>query len=461
MFCGPPGRSPRYGYGRMKIPNRIANIIEELEDQYLEEDRYNRPWIIGFSGGKDSTVLLTLTWMALQKAREEGHSLSRNVYVVCNDTMVENPVIEEYVCNVLNTIQEAARAQELPITVKTTTPDIEDSFWCCVIGKGYPVPNTAFRFCTEKMKIKPTTTFITSQVAADGEAIVLIGTRISESQKRAQTIKKHEVKGHRLTKHTLNPNTFTYAPIKELMLEEVWWIINAIPSPWGFDNRVLFKIYSDASADDYECPTVVTDDSHRSCGQSRFGCWVCTVVKEDKSMTSLIRNGVVWMKPLLDFRNKLVENRNVSELRCSTRRNGQNAVDESGHNQGNYTMEYRVQLLRELLTIQKDTQQYRSSIDLITSQELIAIQVMWYRDGNFTTTVNDIYNEVYGYDLQNDNIGLQERLMLERACNNSEHYQLIQELLALQKNKILLMKKLGLQNDLESRLDAFVKEVEA
>ena len=217
----------------------------------------------------------------------------------------------------------------------------------------------------------------------------------------------------------------------------------------------------DASADDYECPTVVTDDSHRSCGQSRFGCWICTVVKEDKSMTSLIKNGVEWMKPLLDFRNRLVENRNVSELRCSTRRNGQLAVDESGHNQGNYTMEYRVQLLRELLTIQKETQQYRSSIDLITSQELIAIQVMWYRDGNFTTTVNDIYNEVYGYDLQNDNIGLQERLMLERACNNPEHYQLIQELLALQKNKILLMKKLGLQNDLESRLDAFVKEVEA
>lgn len=59
----------------MKIPNRIADIIDELEDQYLEEDRYNRPWIIGFSGGKDSTVLLTLTWLAMQKARQEGHLL--------------------------------------------------------------------------------------------------------------------------------------------------------------------------------------------------------------------------------------------------------------------------------------------------------------------------------------------------------------------------------------------------
>jgi DNA sulfur modification protein DndC len=445
-----------------KLPERILSIIEELVDQYQEDDRYNRPWIIGFSGGKDSTVLLTLVWLALLKIRENNPTttLKRQVYVVCNDTMVENPVIEEYVITVLQTIQKAAKEQQLPIIVKTTTPQIEDTFWCCVIGKGYPVPNNSFRFCTEKMKIKPTSTFITNQVVADGEAIILIGTRLAESQQRAKSIKKHDIKGHRLSKHPLNPNTYTYAPIKKLILEEVWWIINAIPSPWGFNSQILFKIYMDASADDYECPVVVTDDKHKSCGQSRFGCWICTVVKEDKSMSALIKNGVNWMQPLLDFRNRLVENRNVSENRSETRRNGQLAVDETGHKMGNYTMEYRIQLLQELLTIQKDTQQYRSSIDLITSQELIAIQVMWYRDGNFTTTVNDIYNAVYDYDLPNDNIGLQERMLLEKVCNNPTHYSLIQELLALQKNKVLLMKKYGLQTDLEARLNSYVKEVE-
>jgi DNA sulfur modification protein DndC len=133
------------------------------------------------------------------------------------------------------------------------------------------------------------------------------------------------------------------------------------------------------------------------------------------------------------------------------------AVDEFGHNMGNYTMEYRIQLLRELLQVQKDTQQYRSSIDLITSQELIAIQVIWYRDGNFTTTVNDIYNEVYGYSIANDNIGLTERILLEQV-SSPEHCQLINELLALQKNKVLLMKKYGLQTDLEARLESFIKE---
>lgn len=437
---------------------RIEHIIEELIDQYQEKDRYNRPWIIGFSGGKDSTVLLTLVWTALIRLKESGQPLNRHVYVVCNDTMVENPIIEEYVTSVLQKIKKAAKEQQLPITVRTTTPQIEDTFWACVIGKGYPVPNNAFRFCTEKMKIKPTSTFITNQVAADGEAIILIGTRLDESQQRAKSIRRHEIKGHRLTKHPLNPNTYTYAPIKELMLEEIWWIINVLPSPWGFDNKILFKIYSDASSDDYECPTVVTDEKHRSCGQSRFGCWICTVVKEDKSMTSLINNGIEWMKPLLAFRNRLVQNRNVSELRSDKRRNGQVAVDESGHNMGCYTMEYRIQLLRELLTIQKETQDFRSSIDLITSQELIAIQVIWYRDGNFTTTVNSIYNEVYGFDLPTDDIGLNERLLLEKSCNDSTHYRLIQELLALQKNKTLLMKRHGLQTDLENRLDSFLTE---
>lgn len=426
----------------------------------MEADANCRPWIIGFSGGKDSTVLLMLTWLAMQELREEGQELHRRVYVVCNDTMVENPVIEEYVSTVLLKISDAARKQMLPLQVMTTTPQLEDTFWCCVIGKGYPVPNNSFRFCTEKMKIKPTSKFITDQVVADGEAIVLVGTRLSESQQRERSIRRHEIKGHRLSKHPLNPNTYTYAPIKELMLEEVWWIINSIPSPWGFDNKILFNIYIDASADDYECPTVVTDDSHRSCGQSRFGCWVCTVVKEDKSMSSLIKNGVDWMKPLLEFRNRLVENRNVSELRCDTRRNGQRAVDETGHNLGNYTMDYRIQMLRELLQTQKTVQEGHSSVNLITSQELIAIQVIWFRDGNFTTTVNDIYNEVYGYSIPNIEIGLQERLLLEKSCTDTKHFQLIQELLALQKSKVLLMRKFGLQNDIEDRLDSFIKEKE-
>jgi len=92
---------------------------------------------------------------------------------------------------------------------------------------------------------------------------------------------------------------------KEMIVDEIWYIINAVPSPWGFDNNILFKIYADASADDYECPTVVVNKEHNSCGQSRFGCWTCTVVTKDKAMEGLIQSGEDWMLPLLKFRDVL------------------------------------------------------------------------------------------------------------------------------------------------------------
>lgn len=442
---------------------RIDKIIDDIIDQYAFADTSQRPWIIGFSGGKDSTVLLTLVWQALLKIRETlpyPFQLRRPVYVVCNDTMIENPVITEYVFEVLEFIEKAAKEQDLPIFVKKTRPKLEDSFWVNVLGKGYPVPNNTFRFCTEKLKIKPTSKFILDQIDDMGEAIVLIGTRISESSNRAKSIKKHEIKGKRLTKHPLNPNTYTYSPIKELQLEEVWYIINSFPCPWGFDNTKLFQIYANASADDYECPTVITNKDHSSCGQSRFGCWVCTVVKEDKSMRALIGNGFDWLKPLLVYRNEINAGRNISENRRSERRNGQAAVDETGHNQGNYTDSYRAKMLRRLLETQKLVQEIKPHIELISSQELIAIQVIWYRDGIFDYKVSEIYSTVYGRKISIDNMKYKEKLILEEICKqNPKDYQLINDLLSLQRSKTILMNTYGLQSDLENRLMSFIKEL--
>jgi len=309
-----------------------------------------------------------------------------------------------------------------------------------VLGKGYPVPNNSFRWCTDKLKIRPTSAFLLEQIDEKGEAIILIGARSSESATRAKSIKKHEIKGKRLTKHPNHHNTLVYSPIKELMLEEIWYIINALPSPWGYDNSKLFKIYANASADDYECPTVVTNKSHASCGQSRFGCWTCTVVKEDKSMSALITNGENWMKPLLDFRNKLESERNISDNRLATRRNGQAAITEDGHKQGNYTPEYRARKLRELLELQNTIQKSKPLTELITNQELIAIQVFWYRDGVFDYKVGEIFAKIYGRDIETENANIEnsiEKRLLKTLCGNNENdYELINNLTLITQYKI-------------------------
>ena len=443
------------------MSQRIQYIISEIKDQYLIEDSL-RPWIIGFSGGKDSTALLQLVWYALLQVPADKRK--RQIHVVCNDTLVENPIIHEYVNEFLSKISQAAVEKGLPVYVNKTIPRLEDTFWINVIGRGYPVPNNAFRWCTDKMKIKPTSRFILEQVNENGEAIILIGTRSAESATRARSIKKREIKGKRLTKHPHHPNTFVYSPIKDLFLEEVWYIINAMTSPWGADNSKLFQIYFDASADDYECPTIVTDKSHGACGQSRFGCWTCTVVKEDKSLTAQVAKGQTWLQPLLALRTSMFDERNISDNRLPTRRNGQNAVSNEGHNQGNYTPKYRARLLEQLLYAQKEMQKEHPEIELITNQELVAIQVVWHRDLLFEYKVSDIYNRVYEreFEMKKDAEKIQREIdLLKSVCENPLDFDLIQELLIMQKNKALLNRKRGLKDDMERVIEKYIKKATA
>ena len=440
---------------------RISVVIDEITDQYMFAGDLHRPWIIGFSGGKDSTVLLTLVWIALRRIREDVEApfqLKRPVHVVCNDTMVENPIITAYVEGVLAKIETAARNQDLPIFVKKTTPKLDESFFLNVIGKGYPVPNNTFRWCTDKLKIRPTSSFLHEQIDEKGEAVVLLGTRYEESKSRERSMKKHERKGNRLSKHATDANTYIYAPIKDLMLEEVWYIINTVESPWGFDNSILFQIYSDAAADDYECPTVVTNKEHKSCGQSRFGCWTCTVVKEDKSMKALVNKGQEWMAPLMDYRDGLVAERNIHEHRMPKGRRGNDAVID-GRNTGPYRPLYRAKKLRELLEIQFKIQKEHPEVTLITNQELIAIQVTWNRDGFFDKHVGEIYKDVYNKDISTNNmksLGRTERRIMKEVCKDDpDFFNLIDNLIDLQESKTLLISKYGLHNDVEKQIERF------
>ncbi len=431
----------------------INNIISEIVDQY-ENDDNPRPWIVGFSGGKDSTMLLQLVWNAI-KNNVPKELRNRAIYVVCNDTQVENPKIAKYVDTVLQKIQDAAPIEEMPVFVHKTKPSLEDSFWTNLIGKGYPAPNNTFRWCTDRLKISPTTRFIVDKIGEEGEAIILLGTRSDESSQRARSIKKNERTGERLRKHPL-PHAYVFAPIKDVTIDELWQYLNQVPSPWGANNKELVTMYRNAGGGD--CPLVI-DTTTPSCGNSRFGCWVCTVVKKDKSMEGMVDNGEEWLEPMLDFRDMLVETRNIREGREKRRRNSFIPVDENDPESwdwGPYTQEYRATYLRKLLEAQKTIQQdYKEPIELITNQELVAIQVNWHRDSIFKYSVAEIYNEVFGTSYLKkdfDDRTVFEKDLLKENCI-PEDFQLIEELLDIQKTKTLLRNKMGLQNDIERHIE--------
>jgi DNA sulfur modification protein DndC len=430
----------------------VQHLENEIIDQYLYDEHPTRPWIIGFSGGKDSTMLLQIVWNALKKI--EPVLLTRQIYVVCNDTLVENPRIVKFINKTLKRIQKEANLNHFPIIVHQTMPNLENTFWVKLIGLGYPAPNKFYRWCTERLKIDPTTRFIKETASMNEEAIILLGTRSDESSNRAASIKKHEIKGQRLRKHML-PNVFVYAPIKDVTTNELWQYLNQVPPPWGGTHKELVTLYRNANSGD--CPLVI-DDSTPSCGNSRFGCWTCTVVNKDKSMEGLIDNGEDWMQPLADIRNFLIETRdNPEKYRQKERRNG--TVHEKFW--GPYTFETRVEILKRILKAQKQIEA-TEGIELITHQEMVLIQYYWFRDCFFKTKVSQVYNRIFKTQIdmtKQEEKYKQEAELLKKSCKQEPRdVELIQDLLALQKTKTLMIRKRGLQSDIDNRLNQFIEE---
>lgn len=338
--------------------NSTDIIGSEIRAAYLEN---NTPWIICYSGGKDSTALLQLICYALSELPQE--QLQKEIHVLSNNTLVENPAISDYVCKQLIRIETYGRnelyrhAPDL-FFVNQGTPDLADRFWLNLIGKGYPSPNRWFRWCTERLKINPTNNYIEGSLKKHDKVIIVLGTRKDESSNRAASMKKYESAG-RFRQHTLT-NALVFAPIADMSNNDVWAYLLNVDNIWGSNNGDLLDIYGNA-CNGGECPFVI-ESGTQSCGKSRFGCWVCTVVDRDKSMENFVSNGNAWMKGLLEYRNWLYE----------IRQQDMQYVPPTLNNKvkfGPFLLRTRIEMLNKLLALQANV-----GIELISAGELQATQ---------------------------------------------------------------------------------------
>lgn len=417
---------------------RVAATIEEIQQVYLTDAR---PWVVGFSGGKDSTTVLQLVWTALAKLPKRQRT--KPVYVIAGDTLVETPVIIDYLAETLDRINLAAAEQGLPMTAHRVTPSVTDTFWVNLIGKGYPAPSSRFRWCTERMKINPANRFIRERVAEHGEVIVLLGVRRQESATRAQLMNLRAIRGTPLSRHSKLPNAFAYAPIGDFSLDDVWSFLLQVPNPWGNRNEDLLAMYRNSSAG--ECPLVV-DTSTPSCGSSRFGCWTCTVVTKDKAMEAMVDKGEEWLEPLLDFRDFLAETQKPArkrQVRDHVRRNGHVTAKTFGSAddplvRGPYRLEFCRELLARLLLAEQAGRAAAppgQSVELISEAELHEIRRIWrFERNDWTDSLPLIYEEISGRTLswiQDDVAGF-----------SSEDEQLLAELCESENLPIGLVKRL-------------------
>ncbi|NEP42928.1 MAG: DNA phosphorothioation system sulfurtransferase DndC, partial [Okeania sp. SIO2H7] len=197
----------------------IKTLTEEIKELYSQNEI---PFVIGWSGGKDSTAVLQLVWKAIAEIPPERRT--KKIYVITTDTRVENPVVSAWVNKSIKLMKTAAIKDKMPIEANLVYPHIKETFWVCLIGRGYPAPRTGFRWCTERLKIQPVNQFIREIVRANGETILVLGSRKAESITRATTMRKYE-KGRvrdRLSPNASLPNSIVYTPIEDWRTDEVW-----------------------------------------------------------------------------------------------------------------------------------------------------------------------------------------------------------------------------------------------
>lgn len=468
-------------------PRTVAELVEDIERIKKEiQDLYcldEMPFILGYSGGKDSGAVVQLVWYAIADLPPEKRK--KKIYVITTDTLVENPIVSAWVKKSLEQMKSAAESQQLPIEPHLLYPDVKDTFWVNLIGKGYPSPRNRFRWCTERLKIQPSNRFVRDVVRMNGEVIIVLGTRKAESTTRAASMEKHKVGrvNDRINTASIKsvlyhspslPNSLVYSPIQDWRTEEVWIYLNQWQNPWGISNKDLFTMYRGATADN-ECPLVI-DSSTPSCGSSRFGCWVCTMVNQDKSMAAMIQNDEEkeWMLPLLEIRNELdveddFDRRDFRriwghvQLFERTTENEQSSIEPIP---GPYTKYWREHWLRKVLEaqtqIRKTAPPEMRDITLITEEELSEIRRIWLEEKHeFDDSLPRIYEEVTGEPFQDTRPGAERSLLgsdewtvLEEICEDQMHLELMAKLLDTERQYYTKIRRTGIYDTIEKSFES-------
>lgn len=381
----------------------FEDIIKEIMVVYKHDER---PWLIGYSGGKDSTLLVSLVYEAVKRLKEAGAKLSKKVYIITSDTMVENPIVKNYMHSSSNSINVAAKKDKLADVIKAEViyPEADQTFWSRVIGLGYPTPEPpGFRWCTDRLKINPMNKYVNERIKESGEIVVLLGVRKGESLTRMKTITAREIEGKLLNMHNDIPNAYVYNPITEIPNALVWEFLlkDDCKSPWGTDMKYLFNLYQGENLGEEKSVLGEVDrDKIPVTGNSRFGCWCCTMVKEDKSLQNFINKSneedARKLTLLRDFRNNLLEMRENANMRDNKRRNGTVYKKVDGtFGMGPFTLEARRIILERLLELENAT-----GLELITLEELKVIDKMWDEEGDLTCrSLVDIYYKIKGKKL--------------------------------------------------------------
>ncbi|MBF0706724.1 phosphoadenosine phosphosulfate reductase family protein (plasmid) [Alkalihalobacillus hwajinpoensis] len=429
-------------YSKVNVFQEFDEIKEFLKNEYLEDNI--KPFIISYSGGKDSSLVLTLVWQMIMKLPTD--LLKREIHVVMSDAAAETPVMSRYQRGIMKIIETTVVEQKLDhiFKVHLVKPSIKGRFFFRTLGRGYPpaTPNSRTRPCTFHMKILPIQRLLNEIInqtiqkqdcfSENSYAITsILGVRTSESVSRAESMKKHSVEDF-YAKHATDDRIRVMHPIKNIELDALWSYLLALPNgefPYGGNVSDMMKMYGKTG---HECS--ITEGSQggvgASCGQvgSRTGCFTCPLAgKNDKMLSAMIDEGYTNYSYLQEWKNYMLDIRNDVRFRLPTQRQKFNkhqkkaelskddfslfsidCIEDSQQRRlhryetfnkatfnyapGGFTIEARKRMLEYLLWTQN-----KIGEELIEDEELQAIYQTWKEDG-YDIDPKDVIPNRYKHD---------------------------------------------------------------
>jgi DNA sulfur modification protein DndC len=344
------------GGARMLHEEAVDLTLTSLLSYWDQHDHVAVAW----SGGKDSTAVLTLIVHLIESGQLRQ---PKRLYVFYADTRQELPPLQQ----AADRIMEKLRERDW-IEVTVVRAPIDKRFMVYILGRGVPPPNNnTLRWCTRQIKVDPMSAALEAATEnLPGTALMITGVREGESAVRdgriAMSCSKDGAECGQGWYQQMLPNAkgirgrlATLAPILHWRVCTVWdWLKVFAPQPefGAWPTSILADAYGGDEAEEIN---------------ARTGCVGCPLASKDAALEAVIAlPNWSHLAPLLELKPLYRWLREPAQRhrKAGAEKLKDGSTAKNPQRMGPITLEARSVALGKVLDIQR-----RASVDLINAEE--------------------------------------------------------------------------------------------